>query len=109
MSPEVPLICKATVPVINCVMGAEVDPSVVESPKYCAVIVCTPTGNDAARKDAIPALTLVGAPSVCPLSISCTKPDGVALPFGVTVMEKVTGVPDAARRLEDEIVVVVLT
>lgn len=106
--PDVPVICSATVPAINWVIGDDVDPSVFASPKYCAVTVFTPTGNVAARNDAIPAVTFVGPPSVCPLSNNCTGPVGVAFPFGFTVTVNVTGVPTPTCRFDEEIVVLVL-
>lgn len=91
-----------------CKIAAEVELSVLLSPEYCAVIVCTPTGMDVARKVAIPALTRTGLPGVCPLSNSSTVPFGVAAPNGVTFTVNVTGAPNPAFGLEDVRAVVVL-
>jgi len=70
---ELPLISIITWPVIACVSGADVDPSALLSPEYCAVITCTPTGSDVARNDTMPALTRIGPPTACPLSTIRTR------------------------------------
>ena len=76
---DVPAICTGTLPVISWVIGAEVDPSVFASPRYCAVITWMPTGKFVVRNDTTPAFTRDGFPYVVPLSNNCTFPVGVAL------------------------------
>src|SRR6516162_7503643 len=76
---DVPAICAGTLPVISWVIGAEVDPSVFASPRYCAVITWMPTGKFVVRNDTTPAFTRDGFPYVVPLSNNCTFPVGVAL------------------------------
>src|ERR1700756_2496723 len=92
---DVPVICIATFPVITCVIGAEVDPSVLASPRYCAVITCTPTGKFVVRNDTIPAFTFAAFPNADPLSNTSTL--------------NVTGVPNPAFRIDEVTVVVVAT
>src|SRR5262252_274380 len=104
---DVPVICCGTLPVISWVIGAEVDPSVFASPRYCAVITWTPTGKFVVRKETTPAFTRDGFPYVVPLSNNCTFPVGVRLPCGTTSTLNVTGVPNPTLRADELSVVVV--
>ncbi|HEY2548724.1 MAG TPA: hypothetical protein VGI46_21795 [Candidatus Acidoferrum sp.] len=73
------VIAIVVVPVtVRCSIPAVADGEVVASPKYCAVIECVPTANDAgAVSVAAPPDTVAAIPIIVPPSSSSTMPVGV--------------------------------